>query len=229
MLFHYAGLQRKPSGLESLPTGSDLLSIISLKRKDTTDKYATLMKVFAPAVVTHTRLRNQIVAGWAWSETVTVSDEAFVLLALENYWNLWITNDNMKIKLPEGSSEHWPLNKAKWSTSGRGKNAAKFAGWAPEAMSRLADLEDEVEADRKVETDAMEAAKKRATSSGSSSAKKRLPPFDKKMRELVVDDLSESLKNQLDAEQKKAEANVAGESSSTQAVSVFAKRIRKMD
>ena len=87
-------------------------------------------------------MNNEILNHTAWSKIVSVSDEAFILLALENYWNAWVP-DPLKIK-----KVAWPQDKAAWSTAGRGKDWKIYGGWNPVAIARCHQLYKDIERDR---------------------------------------------------------------------------------
>ena len=91
-------------------------------------------------------LNNAIVSGKTWSDFVTVSDEAFVLVNLENNWNVWTPKDYHIINNKEyyktvkskksGIADTLVMKdgvivqKPRWSTKGKGGNWVKFCGWS---------------------------------------------------------------------------------------------------
>jgi hypothetical protein len=127
-----------------MPKGTVLRNVIKTMRRDTTGTYAFIMKVFAPAVVTNKKMTNGVMCDKAWSSIVSVSDEAFILLALLNAWNTWVTDD---LKIPF-SDEEWPQDKQVWSTDGQGSAAAKYKGWAKTGLEYYATLFKAVRQDR---------------------------------------------------------------------------------
>mgnify|MGYP003551515233 FL=1 len=148
-----------------------LQTVISLKRSDTTGTYLLLMMVFAPAIVTSAYLKNKIKCQKNWSEIVTASDEAFILLALLSSWNTFVS-ENLKI-----TSDEWPKKEARWSTAGRGKNWSKFVGWKPESIVLNMSLFDEVTKDR--------------------ADLERNKTFDQKIKTLVIDTMSQRDQNNI--------------------------------
>ena len=126
-----------------MPTGAVFRHVINgSMRMDTSDTYKLIMLVFAPGCVTSKHLTNKIMAQVAWSDIVTAQDEAFILLALLNYWNEWFP-DNLKILTSD-----WKPDSAMWSTKGVGKNWSPFGGWDVAAHDLYKNLFDKVIVDR---------------------------------------------------------------------------------
>ena len=125
-----------------MPNGATLRTAIANMRKDQTGTYHLLMRVFGPAIVTSSHIKNAIMNGTEWTTAVTDSDEAFLLLALLNGWNTWAP-ENLKI-----DNENWPKSSPKWSDAGRGGNWTKFCGWKRAAIKEYAALVRAVRQDR---------------------------------------------------------------------------------
>ena len=87
-------------------------------------------------------MNNEILNHTAWSKIVSVSDEAFILLAWENYWNVWVP-DPLKIK-----KVAWPQGKAAWSMAAHGKDWKIYGGWNPVAIAHYHQLYKDVERDQ---------------------------------------------------------------------------------
>lgn len=140
-----------------MPTGQELLDVLGNMRADTTGTYKLLMHIFGPAIKTKKVMDNAIFNDVPWTETVTISDEAMIILLVLNFWNIWVP-DHLKIgptlspanlpALPDNAKRTWPQDRAVWSTRGRCASAAKMQGWADESIAYYKILSLQVAANR---------------------------------------------------------------------------------
>jgi hypothetical protein len=88
--------------------------------KDSFDPFWTFFDKFVPNVAGRKVWNNKIKVSRTITESgcVTITDEAFTILALENYWDHWMD----------------PKTSAKWTDSQRGNQ--QFMGWSDEAYTR---------------------------------------------------------------------------------------------
>jgi hypothetical protein len=103
------------------------------------------------------KMDNAIFNDVPWTETVTISDEAMIILLVLNFWNIWVP-DHLKIgptlspanlpALPDNAKRTWPQDRAVWSTRGRCASAAKMQGWADESIAYYKILSLQVAANR---------------------------------------------------------------------------------
>jgi hypothetical protein len=154
-----------------MPNGAMVEKIIDLMRDDTTGTYKLLMLVLAPGLVTKNKIANGMVNGTNWSEIVTVSDEAFLMMALLNYWNTWV-QDNLKLTRTD-----FHQDKTQWSTAGRGKTWCKYNGWDTGAITVMVSCQKAVVANR--------------------ANRERNDKFDEDMRALIIPTLSKDVQNQI--------------------------------
>ena len=157
--------QTAHQGDSKMPNGKALNQALVDKRGDTTGTYQLLMQVFAPAVVTKGTMTDGIMTGLCWSNIVSISDEAFVILGLINAWNTWVPED-LKI-----TDDKWPQDTPAYSTCGQGKTAAKFNGWSLAGVKRYAEIFQQVRHNRS-DLDAC-------------------LDFDEKMEKVIVEQLSD--------------------------------------
>lgn len=124
------------------------------------------------------------------SKVATVSDEAFTLLLLENYWDSWSVID---INEYEGERE---LNKdksfkrrksihGKWTQGGSGK--ARYTGWSSQGLERMNTLRAIVIFDREKE----EAEEKYLEYRKEVSGNRKKPAEHKRAVKVVHDDFSD--------------------------------------
>jgi hypothetical protein len=153
------GYRKKCGGEVNLPEGDAILTAVRDMRQDTTGVYQLLLSIFVPAFVTRAIMIRGIKEGKSWSDMVSVSDEAFVVVFVLNFWNTLVTGITKKITAedwPNGIVEHkfeihkkesdkkgseeecdkkddekWPLNDAVWSDWGKGKKWKHYTGWHP--------------------------------------------------------------------------------------------------
>ena len=165
------GYQDKELENSKMPNGATLHAVIDCMHQDRTGTYQLLMLVFAPAIRNAKYVKNEIMCGKAWSDSITISDEAFVLLAVLNGWNTWAP-ESLKIK-----DTNWPKNEACWSSAGKGSTWCKFVGWKDEGVKLYTELFDKVSQDH--------------------SDVERNKAFDVKMRELIIKTLPSTSQDKL--------------------------------
>jgi len=87
------------------------------------------------------------------SEMATISDEAFTLLLLENYWDQWSTKNLDEYKSEVTIDETTNQKKKRKATWGKFTSGAwgsrRFGGWSKEGLVRFNQLYSQVEQDRK--------------------------------------------------------------------------------
>jgi len=114
----------RTTGEKSLPTLEDIM----LKR-DKEEIFLVFANSFSSQVVGVVSWRKNCVK-MAISGMVTISDEAFVLLLLENNWESWSTNDE--------STNQTMKRKAIWFKFTSSALGSKwFGGWSKEASYNL--------------------------------------------------------------------------------------------
>ena len=194
------GYLRQTKSESNLPNGSVFLKVLENKRSDTTGIYELFMSIFGPAVTTAKYLKSKIENGVKWSDAVSVSDEAFISLALLNYWNSWVSDD-LKIK----DDPIYPLDKAVWSTAGRGTNWKQYVGWDKAALKKFVTITEEVQADR--EADLRQSEK-----------------FDANLRLEVIKTMSAKCRQKLarDSDRRRLEESTGDDSLETVEQSAFA-------
>ena len=183
-----------------MPNGKVLSKALVDMRGDTTGTYQLIMQVFAPAVVTKGKMTEGIMCGSCWSDIVSISDEAFVILVIMNSWNTWVPED---LKIVD---HNWPRDAPVWSTAGQGKTACKFGGWKQTGVEKYTGLFKQVRQDRS-NSDACQA-------------------FDKKMEERVVETLSGKNKKKMNLQN--GDKEVSNEPDGSLVLSAVAETITEM-
>ena len=150
--FNDLNLKKIPEN--KLPRGQELFHVIDAKRSDNTVKYMHLMGLFSVAVVLKKNMNDGLVSGKTWSEIVTASDEAFVLVCLENSWNMWTPKDyhitdndeyyccgkntmNQCVRVNYDGNDK---PKFRWSTEHVGGNWVQVCGWAQGGIKHYEEL-----------------------------------------------------------------------------------------
>jgi hypothetical protein len=142
-----------------LPDGATFLAAIGNMRKDRSGWYKWLMVTFAPAIVTRHRLLDGIKVNKKWSDLVTKSDEAFVIVMVLNYWNSWVPAEKKLVSehwgapKPQYVQTPWPQEVPAWSSKGRGKHWTPCLGWNTSAVACYLDYLSKVKDDRAQEFD----------------------------------------------------------------------------
>jgi hypothetical protein len=121
-----------------------LSDILEMSQKEST--YALFCAQFLRPIVGTTKWKNNFLRK-RFRVYVTISDEAFALLTLENNYNRWIDmwkTGNLKTSDVE----------AKWTNAGQSQangQSKRFNGWKQDGYTRYNELYDLVEADREHE------------------------------------------------------------------------------
>jgi hypothetical protein len=142
---------------DNIPTGNTLLYGLAAMREDDSNTYNLLMSTLSPAVVTKGTMNNGIINGTPWSEIVSISDEAFIILEVLNSWNTWVPDD-YKIAVDDGPEDLpppapgvdriWPQDTTVWSAQGRSSEWRHFVGWAKESIRYYVTLMNSIAEDR---------------------------------------------------------------------------------
>jgi hypothetical protein len=86
--------------------------------------------------------KTSIIHGGDITKIATLSDEAMMLVALENYYEPWVSH-------PRTSMNHPP----RYTREGHGKDASKHAGWNDAGRKRYNELYIQVKKDRQADVD----------------------------------------------------------------------------
>ena len=134
------------------------------------------------------------------SEMATVSDEAFTLLLLENYWDQWSTKNIDEYKSEVTIDEATNQKKKRKATWGKFTSGAwgsrRFGGWSKEGLVRFNQLYSQVEQDRKKENAAEVEETYRLKCVNNKSKKRKRATHDNDFN-LKIDNLQALLRRQI--------------------------------
>jgi len=131
------------------------------------------------------------------SEMATISDEAFTLLLLENYWEGWSTKNLDEYKSEVTIDETTNQKKKRKATWGKFTSGAwgsrRFGGWSKEGLIRFNQLYSQVEEDRKKDNAAEVEEQYRLRCVNSKSKKRKRASHDNDFN-LKIDNLQALLR-----------------------------------
>jgi len=131
------------------------------------------------------------------SEMATVSDEAFTLLLLENYWEGWSTKNLDEYKSEVTIDETTNQKKKRKATWGKFTSGAwgsrRFGGWSKEGLVQFNQLYSQVEEDRKKDNAAEVEEQYRLRCVNSKSKKRKRASHDNDFN-LKIDNLQALLR-----------------------------------
>ena len=164
------------------------------KEDDTDGPYLGAMTLFCdsilPEVVGKVAMRKGVTK-MRISEFVTVTDEAFALLVLENIWDTWWNTPLDELKAGAGVDEKGKRKVRAGKYTGDWRRAGRHQGWSKEGLERMNKLIKLVEKDREEYGDKWESWYLKRRQEKQRGKKVKRSDVTAEEREPVVDELED--------------------------------------